>query len=717
MLFGSKITKKILQSAIVSTFLLFVFVTTSQAATFTRAPFLQNVKTDSVEIRWVTDTNEPLIVKYGTSTSYGLQASSNSVSGTGGNNNHAIIQGLQTNTKYYYQVLTSGGTAMTRSGDSEYYFKTAPLTGSTTPFTFAVWGDSGNNSTLQKNVAKQVALKHPSLTLIAGDIAYGYTTDFTNNNSLYFNQYTDTANGQNSMRYSPFYVTCGNHELSCPSVMADHSLPGGGNMAGISTFSFDYGNVHFVSLNSNGSYSYNSSSPSLSDPQMRWAYYDLIGSQQPWKVIFWHHNGWSAGSHSSNTAITDNMLKLASDTGADVVTWGHSHVYERWNRKSGYYPNLQAFTIGNGGQSGASSCTDTSPGPGCAFKSTGSSESGFLYAEVNGDLMTIHYIKSDGSNPDTITLNSTGTLVNANSSPTGVQVTQTPRPTIQPTLTVINNSPTVAPTRNLSPTFALSPTSIVTPQVTQGSTCPMIATSSSRATISLNIPTTGTYKIWSRLMSLSDNSNSYYLQVDDNCPINVGDLNGSVTNSWQWISYQSGLITNPIVQILTTGPHTVNLISREIGVKLDKLIFTQDLNCVPVDFGTNCLTLPSLTPTFMPTVTPIVTPISTLNYETPTPSPATVLKNLNIRNLDEIKVNSNSATIKWQTTEAASTYVLYGTSNSDLNMSTPEDTNLSKNHSSTIVNLTTNTRYYYQVHSKNSLGIDYISPIQEFITK
>lgn len=70
-------------------FLVFLSPRITNAVTFTRKVFLQNVTASSIEFRWVTDTNEQLIVKYGTTTSYGSQIVSDTVTGTGGSNNHA----------------------------------------------------------------------------------------------------------------------------------------------------------------------------------------------------------------------------------------------------------------------------------------------------------------------------------------------------------------------------------------------------------------------------------------------------------------------------------------------------------------------------------------------------------------------------------------------------------------------------------------------------
>jgi acid phosphatase type 7 len=415
-------------------------VSDAYAVTFTRKVMVQNVTVSSVDFRWITDTKEALVVKYGTTTSYGSQVNSDTVTGTGGANNHARITGLSANQKYFYQVVTTGGVAVTPAGDTNYFFRTAPPTGSTTPFSFAIWGDSGTGSSTQQAVANQVNLKQPHLAMVAGDIVYDYTQTEGTNNTKHFNIYANT------MRYSPFYSTCGNHEqinAACPTVIADQTLPQNGNASGVlSTFSWDYGNVHFVSLNTNQSFAYNPTNPAASDPQVKWAYDDLRATSQPWKVLLWHHNGWSAGTHSTNSSINTHLMKLAQDTGAQLAIWGHSHVYERWPRVAPYQ-NVQAYTIGNGGQKSTTSCTSLSPA--CLAKNNG--EAGFLLGEVNGNTMTMRYITETGTNPDSITLTTTGG---------GTPVTPVPTP-------VVTASPTVRPTATPTLRPSTTPGSSATP--------------------------------------------------------------------------------------------------------------------------------------------------------------------------------------------------------------------------------------------------------------
>jgi hypothetical protein len=84
--------------------------------------------------------------------------------------------------------------------------------------------------------------------------------------------------------------------------------------------------------------------------------------------------------------------------------------------------------------------------------------------------------------------------------------------------------------------------------------------------------------------------NSYWLQIDDACGINVGDSDTIAPNTWTWVAYKDGDTTQPITRDLAQGVHTVKLVGREPNVKIDSLVFARDLSCVPVDTGANCAT-------------------------------------------------------------------------------------------------------------------------------
>jgi len=108
-----------------------------------------------------------------------------------------------------------------------------------------------------------------------------------------------------------------------------------------------------------------------------------------------------------------------------------------------------------------------------------------------------------------------------------------------------------------------------------------------RGTIS--IPKSGVYSIWARIRGEGDNSNSFFLQIDNGCLVNIGDQTGMPLNTWTWVNYQNGNPASVLFKNLSAGNHNIKLIGREAKISVDRLIFTADPTCSPTDTGTNCL--------------------------------------------------------------------------------------------------------------------------------
>jgi len=121
-----------------------------------------------------------------------------------------------------------------------------------------------------------------------------------------------------------------------------------------------------------------------------------------------------------------------------------------------------------------------------------------------------------------------------------------------------------------------------------------------RGTIS--IPKSGVYSIWARIRGEGDNSNSFFLQIDNGCLINIGDQIGMPLNTWVWVNYQNGNPASVLFKNLSAGTHNVKLIGREAKISVDRLIFTADPTCSPTDTGVNCL---SQDQAATPTPTPV----------------------------------------------------------------------------------------------------------------
>lgn len=115
-------------------------------------------------------------------------------------------------------------------------------------------------------------------------------------------------------------------------------------------------------------------------------------------------------------------------------------------------------------------------------------------------------------------------------------------------------------------------------------------------TQTISIPSTGTYRVSSRIMAVGS-SNSYLLQIDGNTCIKVGDNQAQIPeNVWTWVSWKDSDPTKFIDVSLTSGNHSIVMYGSEPDVKLDRVIFTTDTSCVPTGTGDNCANPPDTTP-------------------------------------------------------------------------------------------------------------------------
>jgi fibronectin type 3 domain-containing protein len=133
--------------------------------------------------------------------------------------------------------------------------------------------------------------------------------------------------------------------------------------------------------------------------------------------------------------------------------------------------------------------------------------------------------------------------------------------------------------------------------------CATPSTDYGSATQSVTIPSTATYKVWSRIMAPDTTSNSYLLEIDGTC-YTVGDSN-IPANTWTWIDYKDGSTGTKIAINLNSGAHSIKMIGREPNVQLDRLLFVSDQSCLPTGLGNNCATAVDATPPVVDMTTPV----------------------------------------------------------------------------------------------------------------
>jgi PKD repeat protein len=306
----------------------------------TRGPYLQLGTPSSVVVRWRTDLATDSRVRYGTDIG-NLAFTADDAAVT---TEHVVaVNGLVADTVYYYSIGTA--TTTLAGGDSSYFFLTFPPSGTAKPTRVWVLGDSGTANANARAVRDAYGFftgaTHTDLWLMLGDNAYNTGTDAEYQNAV-FNTYPLM------LRKSVLWPTLGNHDgVTADSATqtgpyyAIFTLPRQGEAGGVASgteayYSFDYGNIHFICLESF------ETNRSAGGAMMTWLQADVLATSQDWIIAFWHHPPYSKGSHNSDTEVEliqmrENALPILEAGGVDLVLTGHSHSYERSYFLDGHY--------------------------------------------------------------------------------------------------------------------------------------------------------------------------------------------------------------------------------------------------------------------------------------------------------------------------------------------------------------------------------------------
>ncbi|HLL52281.1 MAG TPA: metallophosphoesterase [Myxococcaceae bacterium] len=315
--------------------------TTADAARFTREPFLQLATPNSVTVAFRTDSACAAQVRYGPN-----GGTSQVAENKGAATDHAIrLDGLSPATRYSYVVQACGSTlGATKS------FVTAPARG-TRKVRFAAMGDFGMGNEAQAQVLASIVQNKPELLLGLGDIAY----DAGSEQELQDHLFTPMAP---LMAEVPLFAALGNHEYGTdqgqPTLDGLHQ-PSNNPQRTERYYSFDWGHVHFVALDSTCAVGAATRDRCDRDAMLAWAKADLEQSRAPWKIVFFHHPLWSSGSHGSTLKMRAKYAPIFEATGVDLVLTGHDHDYERTKpmrgdgEASGTERGITYLVIGSGG--------------------------------------------------------------------------------------------------------------------------------------------------------------------------------------------------------------------------------------------------------------------------------------------------------------------------------------------------------------------------------
>ncbi len=330
-------------------FLSVITVLSSSAQVFvTRGPYLQKSTSNSIVIKWRTNTATSSRVIYGTD----LLAQTNTVLLNDNTTDHEVeITGLIPDTKYYYSI--GNATNLIATGSDQFFYTHTPI-GVEREYNFWVLGDCGTASNDQRAVRDAFLQynngKRIDGILLLGDNAYDFGTDGQYQDAIFNNMY------ENIISNTVMWATPGNHDYYSGADAATQSgpyydiftLPKNGELGGIPSgteayYSFNIGNIHFISLDS-----YDSPRDS-NGAMVQWLKQDLQQNQQEWTIAFWHHAPYTKGSHNSDNPfpyidfelpeMREQILPILERAGVDLILCGHSHSYERSYLLNGHYGN------------------------------------------------------------------------------------------------------------------------------------------------------------------------------------------------------------------------------------------------------------------------------------------------------------------------------------------------------------------------------------------
>jgi hypothetical protein len=289
-------------------------------ASFRKGPYLQNVTKTSITICWQTDGSTTGTVYYGIGNT-NLSETDNTVT----NFHEVTLNGLTSETEYQYYVTDGEDTSSTNT------FSTAVSPG--TDFIFVAYGDNqpiNTTTTAHEEVVSKIESLSPMFVVNAGDM---WQTNKSNHVQTFFDVESDL------LKNITLFPARGNHEYIKLARNPDRfeqylSLPA--NLVADDAdayYSFDYGNSHFLFINTEPKVGYGTASAQYAAITTD---LDSADANTDIKHIFVvmhraaHSNGTRHGS-SENRNLSSVLGPLFVEHNVDTVFQGHDHMYERFH--------------------------------------------------------------------------------------------------------------------------------------------------------------------------------------------------------------------------------------------------------------------------------------------------------------------------------------------------------------------------------------------------
>lgn len=311
-----------------------------------RGPYLQLATQNSIVIKWRTDNPTDSRVIFGLSPVNLIFTASLPAITT---EHEVVLTGLLPDTKYYYSI--GNGVNLLSTGPDQ-FFHTLPPPNTIRPYQFWVIGDCGSADDNQRAVrnAYQTHVGNNRIDgiIMLGDNAYTFGTDGEYQGAVFSNMYEDIISN------TVMWPTPGNHDYYSGADASTQTgpyydiftLPKSGELGGVPSnteayYSYDIGNIHFISIDS-----YDSGRDST-NAMGNWIKQDLLNNTKEWTIAYWHHAPYTKGNHDSDNPfpwldgelpeMREQIVPLLENGGVDLILCGHSHSYERSFLLDGHY--------------------------------------------------------------------------------------------------------------------------------------------------------------------------------------------------------------------------------------------------------------------------------------------------------------------------------------------------------------------------------------------
>ena len=276
-----------------------------------RGPYVQGVTATSVVICWVGEGPGAGVVRYGETPDLLRERIDPGV----GRRHAVTIADLKPGSTYHYRVDGACGSW------AEGSFRTAPL-GAGAKFSFAVVGDSGSGGRGQLAVAHLLGRLGPDLVLHTGDVVYPAGEE-RHYDRRFFAPYGDI------IKEVPVFPVLGNHDVrkgDGAAFLENFCPPLGSPGSTKRYYSFDWGDAHFVALDSE---LYHGDRGGSAKRQEAFLERDLAATGKPLKIAFLHRSPYGSSRHGGDDRVRHNLAPIFERHMVNFVFAGHDHVYER----------------------------------------------------------------------------------------------------------------------------------------------------------------------------------------------------------------------------------------------------------------------------------------------------------------------------------------------------------------------------------------------------